>query len=604
MEPATQDRPFTGKLTAPTRRDFIRGVAVAGASTVSAVALERAGVVDLLGGEALAGSRRRSNGFSRFSAIGASSADALEVPDGFRADVLISWGDVFRNGSGRRLRYGFNNDFLAYFPLRGSREGILFVNHEYPDPFFLYGYKPDGSPKTARQVQREQNAVGNSILHVKRRKSGRWRVVSPSEYNRRIYGDRPELRFTGPLEGAPGIGDGANGSVGNCSGGITPWRTALSCEENFDDYGLDVEADTSDAFGWHQFGGRAADAEYDPAQFKKYGWVCEHDPYDPDSTGRKHTALGRFRHENTAFRHEPGRNFVLYMGDDKADEGVYKFVSDRSYRRGKRRNNRKILESGQLYVARWEPEGRRRFNAVGDATPLTATEGTGRWERVAEEELDDTAAKLRARLGEDEWKLHYATNRPEDVEVAPNGTVFIALTNNSGVNDSHGAVRRLREQGNDPEALSFRWRDYAAGGPPSAGGVGFSSPDNLVIDGARNLWVVTDISSSRLNRPNEYEFHRNNAMFMVPTRGPNRGVAFRFANGPVQCELTGPYFTPDEESLFLNVQHPGEQTGNSSTAPGVFGDEATYTSWWPDGNKTAGDNPSRPRPSTVVITRG
>ena len=64
--------------------------------------------------------------------------------------------------------------------------------------------------------------------------------------------------------------------------------------------------------------------------FAKYGWVCEHDPYDPEYVGRKHTALGRFRHENTAFRHEPGKQFVLYMGDDKANEGVYKFVSARS----------------------------------------------------------------------------------------------------------------------------------------------------------------------------------------------------------------------------------------------------------------------------------
>jgi secreted PhoX family phosphatase len=53
----------------------------------------------------------------------------------------------------------------------------------------------------------------------------------------------------------------------------------------------------------------------------------------------------------------------------------------------------------------------------------------------------------------------------------------------------------------------------------------------------------------------------------------------------------------------VNVQHPGEQTGASSTAPGIFGQEATYTSWWPEGNRTTGGNPSTPKPSTVVITR-
>ena len=597
-------KPMRGKLASATRRDFIRGVAAAGASTVGAVALRGNGL-DLFAEQALAQGRR--NRFSNFTAIAASSADAFEVPPGFRADVLISWGDSFRDRAGRDLYYGFNNDFLAYFPLRGSNEGLLFVNHEYPDPFFLHGYKPDASPKTADEVQLEQDAVGNSIVHIKRRRDGSWQVVSPSQYNRRIYGDRPLLEFTGPLAGAAGIGASSNGSVGNCSGGITPWGTALSCEENFDGYGSPVTRNVEFFYGWHQFGGRPEDAEYEFNTFKKYGWVCEHDPYDPDYVGRKHTALGRFRHENTAFRSEPGKRFVLYMGDDKANEGVYKFVSDRRLRRRDTANNRAILEAGQLYIARWEPEGRRRFTAAGSTTPVTATEGTGTWVPVPDAMLDDTATKLRAHFTNAVFDMHFATNRPEDLEVAEDGSVFIALTNNSSVLDSHGSVRRLREKGNDPEALEFSWRDYAAGGPTGSGDPGtegFSSPDNLVFDEARNLWVVTDISTTRLNRPNEYQFHKNNAMFMVPTSGRNRGVAFRFANGPIEAELTGPYFTPDEETLFVNVQHPGETTGISATAPGVFGEEATYTSWWPEGNKTTGETPATPMPSTVAITRG
>jgi uncharacterized protein len=588
-------------ITSSTRRDFIRGVAAAGASTAGAVAAQGSGL-HLFAEQALATGRSH---FGDFEAIAASSQDAFQVPPGYRADVLIAWGDVFRGAGNEPLRYGFNNDFLAYFPLRGSNEGLLFVNHEYPDPFFLHGYKPDGSAKTPAQVQEEQDSVGNSIVHVKRRRGGGWKVVSPSDYNRRIYGDRPQLEFTGPLAGTPGIGATANGSVANCSGGITPWGTALACEENFDDYGLDVELDESGAFGWHQFGGQPEDTEYHPEAFRKYGWVCEHNPYDPGDVGRKHTALGRFRHENTAFRDEPGKRFVLYMGDDKADEGVYKFVSARAFKPRQQASNRRILEEGQLYIARWEPEGRRRFAAKGDTEPISATEGTGTWEPVPAEALHDTATKLRERFG-DEYDAHFATNRPEDVEVAEDGSVYIALTNNSTVNDSHGAVRRLREKHNDPEALEFRWRDYAAGGPTgsaAAGAQGFSAPDNLAFDRAGNLWVMTDISSGSLNKANEYAYHKNNALFYVPTSGPNKGVAFRFANGPVECELTGPYFTPDEKALFVNVQHPGELTGDAPDAPGVFGQETTYTSWWPEGDRTAGDNPSTPKPSTVVITR-
>jgi secreted PhoX family phosphatase len=143
--------------------------------------------------------------------------------------------------------------------------------------------------------------------------------------------------------------------------------------------------------------------------------------------------------------------------------------------------------------------------------------------------------------------------------------------------------------------------DFAAGGPPSGGGQGFSSPDNLTFDSARNLWVVTDISSSRLNKPNEYEWHGNNAMFMVPTKGPNAGVAFRFATMPIESEGTGPYFTPDERTLFVCVQHPGEETPTRPDAR--FGDPGTYSSWWPEGNRTTGKDPATPKPSIVVITR-
>lgn len=71
-------------------------------------------------------------------------------------------------------------------------------------------------------------------------------------------------------------------------------------------------------------------------------------------------------------------------------------------------------------------------------------------------------------------------------------------------------------------------------------------------------------------------------------------MAFRFANGPVESKLTGPYLTPDEETRFVNAQHPGELTGSFSTSAAEFGVESTYNSWWPEGNKTAGDNPTTP----------
>jgi secreted PhoX family phosphatase len=601
--------------SAHTRRGFIRGVAVAGASTMAVASLDAFGVTDLMGESAVAAGAPTP--FSDFRALGASSADRLGVPEGFRADVLISWNDEFENTDGTKLRYGFNNDYLAFLPLEGKKdEALLFVNHEYPAPFFQHGHAA-AKDKTADDIAEEKYSVGNSIVHVRRDAEGLWQVVSPSPYNRRVTGDSPACEVTGPLRGradvalADGktvrVGEDAdrpnviNGSVANCSGGTTPWGTTLSCEENYDSYASTAATPAQDgSYGW---GGT-----YRLDTHANYGWVVEHDPYDATSTPRKHTALGRFRHENTAFRHVSGKRFVLYMGDDKANEGVYKFVSSRKFVPGDREGNLKILTDGQLFVAKWAPEGRRRFKNADGSGLLTATSGRGEWVLVNESELVDTSAHLRKRLGTDVFNQYFATNRPEDVEVDVDGTVYVSFTNNSTVNDQHGAVRKLREDNNDPTASSFVWEDYAEGGPTGRADVGeqgFSSCDNLCFDEANNLWVVTDISSSSLkggaSQKPWYEYHGNNAVFMIPRSGPNAGVAYRFANMPIDAEGTGPYFSTDGTALFVNVQHPGEETPTAKGA--VYGQPETYTSYWPDGDKSANQNPSLPRPSTVVITR-
>ena len=285
----------------------------------------------------------------------------------------------------------------------------------------------------------------------------------------------------------------------------------------------------------------------------------------------------------------------MYMGDDRANDGVYKFVSDRAYHPRDRSQQLKILESGTLYIAKFSPEGRRRFANTDGTGLLTQPFGTGEWVEVLESELIDTSTLVKARVGTADWDTHFATNRPEDVEVDPKtGDVYVALTNNSSVRDVHGSVRRIQETGNDPEASTFTWEDYANGGQTGRsdpGEQGFSCVDNLVFDKRNDLWIVTDISTSSLNVSAPLQYHANNAMFYVPTdEDPEDRIAFRFANMPVEAEGTGPYFTPDEDTLFVNVQHPGELANLNATS--VFGQPATYTSYWPDGNKT----PNEPQP--------
>jgi secreted PhoX family phosphatase len=196
---------------------------------------------------------------------------------------------------------------------------------------------------------------------------------------------------------------------------------------------------------------------------------------------------------------------------------------------------------------------------------------------------------------------HYAANaagatctaRPEDTEVNSDGSLFITFTSGSasasdgspdlrifkgpdGKAYEYGWIMRLMEDGNNPSAMSFSWKIFATGGEPTDGGLGFANPDNMVFDASGNLWMVTDISSDKYNKAipsrNDKEgnpvsqsnlrgLFGNSSIWFFPTSGAKAGKAYLFGFGPMECENTGPFFSPDQQSLFLSVQHPGEANG-------------------------------------------
>ena len=118
------------------------------------------------------------------------------------------------------------------------------------------------------------------------------------------------------------------GTFANCSGGKTLWNTVLSAEENYED--------TCEAAGLNE---------------NHYGWIVEVDPFDPDFKVRKHTALGRFHHENAAMGLANDGRVAVYMGDDVKDACVYKFISKNKYVESHGKANSALLEEGTLYVA-------------------------------------------------------------------------------------------------------------------------------------------------------------------------------------------------------------------------------------------------------------
>jgi secreted PhoX family phosphatase len=159
------------------------------------------------------------------------------------------------------------------------------------------------------------------------------------------------------------------------------------------------------------------------------------------------------------------------------------------------------------------------------------------------------------------------------------GTLYIAFTSGFPGNDGSpdrrifqgpqgetpydpGWIMKLQDLNNDPSALSFRWEMLALGGSPDQGGTGFSNPDNLEVDAQGNVWVVTDMGSRGLNQgQGNLGRYGNNAAWIIPTQGDRAGEAIPFATGPMECEICGIFMTPDQKTLFLAPQHPGEVNG-------------------------------------------
>jgi uncharacterized protein len=456
-----------------------------------------------------------------FEPIAPSRQDKLILPKGYKYDVVAAMGDVI-NQAGEK--FGDGSDYNAYFPIDGSNtRGLLATNHEYTGIFSVGPI--DGEP-TAAQVKLNLEYQGMSVIEVYKDGNGTWKMDTTSKHARRINGFT-KFDITGPARGTAALGSAtsAQGTFANCSGGVTLWNTVLSCEENFSDL-----------------------AEAAKLPQTHYGWVIEIDPFDK-SFLKKHSALGRFNHENTAMGLAKDGRVVVYMGDDKKDACVYKFVSNGKYDKSKGRANSALLEDGTLYVAnlksgKWIPV---TLDGVKKALEGKADE-LKKWTNQGDVVTNcHDAAKLVGGT---------PTDRPEDIEISPfDNTVFICHTNNDSHGNIHGHITRIFEAGSDLGALEFDFEIFAAGGRQS----GFSSPDNLAFDSNGNLWVVTDISSSSQNKGVHKSF-MNNGLFVIPTVGPAKGEAMQFASGPVESELTGPFFTPDEKTLFLSVQHPGEET--------------------------------------------
>lgn len=569
------------------------------------------------------------------------------VAAGHRADILISWGDPILPGApafdplaqtaaAQAAQFGFNCDFIGYLPLKDgagskrehlesgeSRHGLLCVNNEYSQPHMMFpGFSgPDeGRAKASlEQIAVEQASVGHSVIEVKR-EGDAWTVVAGSRYARRFHAMTP-FEISGPARGHARMKTSADpdgtrviGTFHNCAGGVTPWGTILSGEENVQGYfvcdrealgathpreALSAESfDVRQTASWHR-ADRRFDVNAEPHELNRFGWVIEIDPYDPASTPRKRTALGRMRHEGATVVARNGAPIAVYTGDDQSLEHIYKFVSARAYVADDPAANADILDEGTLYAA--------RFDADGTGTWLALTHGEG--PLTAENGFDDQGdVMIDARRAA---RLLGATrmDRPEDIETHPaTGRTYVALTGGTEREATGPAAPRApnpfghiveimhpgEDGARDHAATDFTWDILFLAGDLEGEGEGrgvypegvtkagaLAQPDNLAFDAAGRLWIASDGARG---------IEAADGLWACAVTGPARAVTRHFFSCPRGAEMTGPCFTPDGTTLFLSVQHPGHERGASFDAP---------TSRWP----AAMDSAMPPRPSVVAVTR-
>ncbi|HEY6561790.1 MAG TPA: PhoX family phosphatase [Polyangiaceae bacterium] len=568
-----------------------------------------------------------------FEEVPPSTEDTIVVPPGYTWDVLIPWGtplfadspafaeDASNSAADQEKQVGFNHDGKHYFPLGfgafGSRRGLLVVNHEYTDASQIYtaaqGAEITADPAGKEKVAKALAGHGVTVVEVVQKHDGTWTHVVGSRFNRRVTGTTP-MAFSGPVTAdhpmlASSITPIPLGTLNNCGHGFTPWGTYLTCEENWNGYfgtadttwtRTELEARYGVSAGGFGYGWHIAEPRFDVAvnrnELNHFGWIVEIDPFDPRSTPVKRTALGRIKHEGAAITESRGR-MVLYSGDDENGDYLYKFVSSAPWRL-LRALGKSPLDHGTLYVAQFSEDGSGKWlPLVHGAGPLTPENG---W-------LDQADVLIRTRLAADAvgaTRLH----RPEWVSVHPKtGEVYVTLTNGTGnssaVNSGrdpnpYGHIVKFKEARHSDKA--FEWDIFLLAGDPAydpnvpADQSVFGSPDGIWIDPDGRVWIQTDISNSSQNLASRgYDNIGNNQMLAAD---PATGEVRRFLTGPRGCEITGVISTPDQRTLFINVQHPGESTtywNNLNGAPSPA--NPTTVSSWPFGG--------RPRSATVVIRK-
>ncbi len=588
------NRPFEDVLNARMGRRMVLGGTLAGAIGTFFVSPASAATRAMAAGPKNQSGRPSPRPLIDFEAIPLNFSDQAVASPDYTIDVLIPWGTPLSEGTpgfswpvtsaaDQADQVGIGHDGMWFFPLshKSNDHGVLVINHEFGTNSHVF----DASlPTSAEQVAVSQAAHGCSAIEIMRDDNGTWNVV-PSDRSRRITVNTP-VEFSGPVAGSPLLenpaGNEPQGTLNNCANGYTPWGTYLTCEENFNGYfGTEVEGWEGDeaqqrygfntggfGYGWHLFDPRFDLGNPDYAnEGNRFGWVVEIDPNRPEAKPIKRTALGRAKHEGAATTVGRGGRVVVYMGDDQRFDYIYKFVSADNYK-SMMAMGQSPLDHGTLYVARFNDDGSGDWLELSLDNPAVAAVFSSMDEVLTHARLAADAAGATP------------MDRPEWTTVAPNGDVYCTLTNNSRRTEPNAAnpeapnrtghIMRWRDS-DQHVGTSFEWDIFILASSTTDTEFGFGSPDGLWADADGRLFIQTDGS-----QPED----ANDQMLVAD---PSTGEIRRLFSGPKDCEVTGIAITPDQRTMFINIQHPGNGDPEATLFP-FLGDAV-------------------PRDSTIVLRR-
>ncbi|MEH6497643.1 MAG: PhoX family phosphatase [Pseudomonas marincola] len=583
--PATTDFGAIAEIVLSRRRFLGSGVAFGASAFV-------------LGSTALTPFSAHAESRLTFKQVPANSLDTVTVPDGYSWHVVTKWGDplwsdgadfdsVSRGTAASQIKaVGDNNDGMMLFT-HGDKN-ILAFNNEFVSRSIIYGNRESKRPENADDVNKGKAGHGVTIAELAFT-GGVWNIVKDSPYNRRITADTP-MEITGPARGHNLMkttidpeGVLAKGTWNNCGNGQTPWGTYLTCEENFNGYfsSSDENNKPSAELARYSIGNKdwgyawaTVDERFDiskhPTEPNRFGYIVEIDPFDPTSTPKKRTALGRFKHENAELALGNNGQIVVYLGDDERGEFLYKFVSKNQFKEGG--DNKDLLEEGTLYAAKFTDDMRGKW------LPLTP-ESTGMKSQAEISVLTRLAASTVGATTMD---------RPEWVAAHPSkAEVYVALTNNKnrgnkpnkggdetpvgGPNpraaNNYGQIVRWRPDNGDHLSHEFEWDLFVVAGNPTVhkdayagskninAGNMFNAPDGLKFDSKGLLWIQTD---GKYSNKGDFAGMGNNQMLVGD---PETGEIRRFMVGPNECEVTGVTWSADRKTMFIGIQHPGAKGG-------------------------------------------